>query len=356
MISIRINSREIEASEGETILEVARRAGYHIPTLCHSDGIAHYTSCMVCMVREKSSGKFMPSCSSPVMDKMDIDIESDEVLQLRKKAVELLLSEHRADCEAPCRIVCPAGYNIPLMNRLLSGGDLENAGKLSHNQLNTSEIWCFHCPGYCENACRRKKIDIPVSIKNLQIFASGKNAVSDKDPVKPTKEKKKFMSLAGKLEERELLEWLKETDATLTRHREISSMPDAGEEALSCMHCDCRASEDCRLRELGQEMEIKDPRGKIVNSPAEKKINRETNLIFENAKCIKCGLCVRVCEDRTDEPVLCFINRGFVSIISEPLTENFSDILKIRTAECINICPTGALSWFKDNDVDETVK
>ena len=154
MICIRINSREIEAFEGETILEAARRAGYHIPTLCHSDEVAHYTSCMVCMVKENSSGKFLPSCSSTVMDKMDIDIESDEVLQLRKKAVELLLSEHRADCEAPCRVVCPAGYNIPLMNRLLSGGDLEKAGKLSHNQLNTSEIWCFHCPGYCENACR----------------------------------------------------------------------------------------------------------------------------------------------------------------------------------------------------------
>jgi NADH dehydrogenase/NADH:ubiquinone oxidoreductase subunit G len=128
---------------------------------------------------------------------------------------------------------------------------------------------------------------------------------------------------------------------------------DAAEEAASCMHCDCRASEDCRLRDLGQEMEIRDPRGKIVNSTAAKKINRETNLIFENAKCIKCGLCVRICEDNSEEPALCFINRGFISIISEPLTENFSDILKKRTADCINICPTGALSWFKNDREDE---
>jgi predicted molibdopterin-dependent oxidoreductase YjgC len=354
MISIKINNNQTDAYEGETILETARRAGYYIPTLCHSNGIAHYTSCMVCMVKENRSGNFLPSCSAIVSENMEIDIESDAVLDLRKKAVELLLSEHRADCEAPCRIVCPASYDIPLMNRLLSGGDLENARKLSHKQLNTTDIWCFHCPGYCENACRRKKIDIPVSIKNLQIFVSGASGPVEKDPLKPQKGKKRFMSLAGKIEGSELSEWLKETGRDKSRHREIALISDAGEEAASCMHCDCRAAEDCRLRDLGKEMDIRDPRGKIVNTAATKKINLQTNLIFENAKCIKCGLCVRICEDKEDEPALCFINRGFVSIISEPLTVDFSEILKKRTADCINICPTGALSWFKNNHEDET--
>ena len=59
------------------------------------------------------------------------------------------------------------------------------------------------------------------------------------------------------------------------------------------MHCDCRAADNCRFRDLAEEFSIKDPRGKLVNSPIEKKINHNTGLIFENAKCIKCGLCVR---------------------------------------------------------------
>ena len=70
-------------------------------------------------------------------------------------------------------------------------------------------------------------------------------------------------------------------------------------------------------------------------------------MIFENAKCIKCGLCVRVCDDSSDEPALCFINRGFVSIISEPLTERFENILKTKADICVEVCPTGALSKFK---------
>ena len=55
------------------------------------------------------------------------------------------------------------------------------------------------------------------------------------------------------------------------------------------MHCDCRAADDCRLRDLADEFSIKNPRGKLVNAPIVKKINYKTGLVFENAKCIKCG-------------------------------------------------------------------
>ena len=135
------------------------------------------------------------------------------------------------------------------------------------------------------------------------------------------------------------------------RFREISDLKSASGESQSCMHCDCRAADDCRLRDLAEDFSIKDPRGKLVNSPIVKKINHNTGLIFENAKCIKCGLCVRLCEDSKDEPALCFINRGFVSIISEPLTEEFDNILKTKSKEVIEICPTGALSHIIVTDL-----
>jgi predicted molibdopterin-dependent oxidoreductase YjgC len=356
MISITINNIIFEAAEGETVLEAALQAGHYIPTLCHRNGVEHYTSCMVCMVKENMSGSFIPSCSSLVRENMDIDVTGEDVLNLRKKAVELLLSEHRAECEAPCRVVCPAGYNIPLMNRLLREGDIDNARKLSQKQLNTPDLWCFHCQGYCENACRRKKADIPVSIKNLQVFVSGKGGPAEISPEKPQRVKKQFMSLTGRLDEQELKEWLKESAENAVRHRVIDEMQHAADESSACMHCDCRASQDCRLRDLASEMSLMDPRGKIVNAPAARKINFDTNLIFENAKCIKCGLCVRVCEDKQYEPGLCFINRGFISIISEPLTEEFAGVLKTKAAECVAVCPTGALSWFKTDAVNEIDK
>jgi len=362
MLRIRIDNIEIEAEEGQTILNAAAKAGIRIPTLCHKEGIEHFSSCMVCMVRDTMTDSYIPSCSALVQDGMEVDASGEEVLTFRKKAVELLLSEHRAECEAPCRIVCPAGYNIPLMNRLLQSGNVQDAIDLAMTEVTTPEIHCMECPGYCENACRRKKIDEPVSIRNIMLFVSrsiNKGNISyksgnkdNKDSVEQDKEKisnplrGKFSSRIGRLEDAELREWLKECTGTGKRLRDISDFKSAGIEAENCMHCDCRAAGDCRLRDIAVELGVKDPSGKLVNAPVEKKINHKTGLIFENAKCIKCGLCVRVCEDSNDDPALCFINRGFVSIISEPLTEGFEDILKTKADICIEVCPTGALSKF----------
>jgi predicted molibdopterin-dependent oxidoreductase YjgC len=353
MVNLTVNNIGIIAPEGSTVLEAAKEAGFKIPTLCHNDSLPHYSSCMVCMVLDKRSASFLPSCSALVQEGMDIDISGENVISLRKKAVELLLSEHRAECEAPCKVVCPAGYNIPLMNRLLSARDYEAAFGLSKTQINSSGLKCIDCPGYCENACRRKKIDTPVSIRNMQLFIS--QQIKQNDPYigsYPQKDavskllKGQFISRIGKLETFELKEWLKECKDDIKRVRDIIDQESASCESESCMHCDCRAVDNCRLRDIADEFSIKDPRGKIVNSPIEKKININTGLVFENAKCIKCGLCVRLCEDSKDEPALCYINRGFISIIAEPLTEDFNDILKLKTKEVIDICPTGALSQF----------
>lgn len=363
MIRIKIDNITLDADEGQTILDMAVKAGIYIPTLCHKDGIEHYSSCMVCLVKNNKTNSFIPSCSALVQEGMEIDASGDEVKAIRKKAVELLLSEHRAECEAPCRIVCPAGYNIPLMNRLLMSGDFEKTLELSASEVTTSEIMCRDCKGFCENACRRKKVDQPISIRNIQLFVSQsinkyKQSESVKDQsingsVEHEKIKnsnplrKRFSSKIGKLETEEFKEWLKECTGTGERFRDITDFKAAGHEAENCMHCDCRASSSCLLRKTAEEFSVKDPVGKIINAPIAKKINHKTGLIFENAKCIKCGLCVRVCEDTKDEPALCFLNRGFISIISEPLTEEFVNILKTKTDICVDICPTGALGNIK---------
>ena len=364
MLRIKIDNIDFEVAEGLTIMDVARDAGIHIPSLCFSDRLPHYSSCMVCMVKDKRTGNFLPSCSALVQNGMDLESASENVLTIRKKSVELLLSEHRAECEAQCKVVCPEGYDIPLMNRFISAIDLDGAVSLSLSQTKFSGLKCFDCKGYCENACRRKKVDTPVSIRNMQMFVygqikkspeqnsrdvecnvptSGRNEQGDSRLTRQ-KASKRFSSRIGTIEQSELKEWLKGCKNDLSRFREITNFESASQESESCMHCDCRAAVDCKLRLLADELAVKDPKGKLVNSPIQKKININTGLIFENAKCIKCGLCVRLCEELKEEPALCFINRGFISIISEPLTEDFDNILKTRSKEVVDICPTGALS------------
>lgn len=346
MLKIKLDNKEIEVPDGCTILEAAEMAGHSVPTLCDSKGVPHYSSCMACLVKDKGKNAFIPSCTALVQHGMDIDVSGEDVIAIRRKAIELLLSEHRAECEAPCRVVCPAGYNIPLMNRYLSSKDFDSAFNLVADEIRSGELNCITCKAFCENACRRKKIDTPVTIRKTRIFIAGeiKRLGLVKNTGVPVIERiKRFSSRTGKIENDEQQEWLKESPEELKRYKEISDIQNASFEAVACMHCDCRAADNCRLRNAAEELGVKDPSGKVVNAPIRKKINKTTGLIFENAKCIKCGLCVRVCDDSPDEPALCFIERGFISIISEPLGTSFDDVLIKQSEKAANICPTGAL-------------
>jgi NADH dehydrogenase/NADH:ubiquinone oxidoreductase subunit G len=101
-MKIKINNKEIIVSEGEKIIEVARRNDIEIPAMCYASGYKHQASCMVCVVKDCETGQIIPSCSAVVTEGMNIDTESDEVKVLRREALELLLSDHIATCRPPC--------------------------------------------------------------------------------------------------------------------------------------------------------------------------------------------------------------------------------------------------------------
>ena len=101
-MKIKINDKEIEVSAGEKIIEAARRNSIEIPALCYAAGYNHQSSCMVCVVKNCETGQIIPSCSTVVTEGMNIDSESDEVKDLRRQSLELLLSDHIAVCRTPC--------------------------------------------------------------------------------------------------------------------------------------------------------------------------------------------------------------------------------------------------------------
>jgi len=170
MIKLRINDTEINATEGSTILEAATTAGIWIPTMCDNPQSGHFASCLVCLVKEHSSGAFIPSCAVKVTEGMNIITEDKEIEQSRKIAIELLLSEHVGDCEAPCRIACPAFMDIPQMNRLIATGQIDKALEVVMHDIALPGVLGRICPAPCEGACRRKPIDGAVSICLLKRF------------------------------------------------------------------------------------------------------------------------------------------------------------------------------------------
>jgi len=172
MIKLTIDHIAIEAQEGTTIMEAAASAGIVIPSMCFRPGYANHPSCMVCLVKDTGNNHLVPSCAMPVSEGMNIRTNTEDVLEARKEAIELLLSDHVGDCEAPCRVSCPAFMDIPLMNRLIAAGDFDQAARVVREEIALPLVLGHICPAPCEKACKRKPMDAAVSVCLLKRAAA----------------------------------------------------------------------------------------------------------------------------------------------------------------------------------------
>lgn len=96
-MQLTINEKKVEAQEGQTILEVARANGIEIPTLCHHEALEPRGACRLCIVEitnPKWPGwkKLVTSCVYPVQEDLVVQTETDEITEMRKTVVDLLMA------------------------------------------------------------------------------------------------------------------------------------------------------------------------------------------------------------------------------------------------------------------------
>lgn len=97
-IKITINEVAVEIEEGTSILDAARQTGVIIPTLCYHKDLCVAGNCRVCVVEILGQKRLSAACATPCEEGMDILTNSFKVRNSRKHIIELLLSEHNADC------------------------------------------------------------------------------------------------------------------------------------------------------------------------------------------------------------------------------------------------------------------
>lgn len=103
LINLKINDIPISVEEGTTILEAAKKLNIKIPTLCDHPDLSVAGNCRVCVVEVKGARYLQAACATPVAEGMEIFTNSQTVRQSRKHVIELLLSEHNADCTSCTR-------------------------------------------------------------------------------------------------------------------------------------------------------------------------------------------------------------------------------------------------------------
>ncbi len=166
-----LDGRETTAEEGSNLLEAAALNGVKIPSFCHDPRLQPFGACRQCLVEVEGSRGVVQACGTKIREGMTVRTDTDNIIDLRRLGLELLLSEHCGDCVAPCQLACPAGIDIQGFIAHIANGQTREAVKLIKEKLPLPASVGRVCPRFCETDCRRNLIDGPVSICALKRFA-----------------------------------------------------------------------------------------------------------------------------------------------------------------------------------------
>jgi len=157
MFTIEVDNRVVKAKPEETILDVLKRIGIKVPTLCHLEGLFPSGACRMCVVEVEGMNGLVPSCAFPVQQGMKIKTHSPRAIRARKTIIELLLADHPDDC-----LYCIRNGNCELQKLAEELGVRQRryAGQKSEYHLDTSSpsivrdpskcILCGKCVRVCE--------------------------------------------------------------------------------------------------------------------------------------------------------------------------------------------------------------
>ncbi|MDR2434733.1 MAG: [FeFe] hydrogenase, group A [Treponema sp.] len=160
MINLKINGISVQAAEGDTILETAKKANIKIPTLCYNPDLPAWASCGICIVRMAGSPRMVRACTTPVdgsMEGKEIITHDAEIIATRRTVLELILSNHPNDC-----LQCPRNGSCELQTLAGEFGIREAPYKKVMNGLPVDDSnpaiilnpeKCIRC-GRCVKVCQ----------------------------------------------------------------------------------------------------------------------------------------------------------------------------------------------------------
>jgi bidirectional [NiFe] hydrogenase diaphorase subunit len=136
-IQLQIDGKEVQATEGMTILEAARQAGISIPTLCHHPALEPYGGCRLCMVELELRGwtRLVVSCVYPAESGLVVRTRSEKIDRIRKTILELLLA-HAPDSPSLAEMARDYGAD--------------------RDRFEKEASFCIHC-GLCVRYCAEVK-------------------------------------------------------------------------------------------------------------------------------------------------------------------------------------------------------
>ncbi len=211
---ILIDGRELTFFPGETILQVARRNGIEIPTLCYMKNASPTGACRICLVEVEGARTLVASCATPAAPKMVVRTETPRVVRARRTNLQLLLSSGHHNCLAQDLDIdawtdfqlkvmsaqghedlCPAYGDCKLQELAIKYQIKENPFTPSEVRHKIEDVnpfivrdlsRCVLC-GRCVQACNEVQVNNAISYgyrgSGSKIVAKGDRALKDSDCV-----------------------------------------------------------------------------------------------------------------------------------------------------------------------------
>lgn len=160
---------------------------------------------------------------------------------------------------------------------------------------------------------------------------------------------RRFSTHIGKLQDGEIeafLEGISHDERYEPRQGDVAGfeMDEAIAEGKRCLHCDCRATGNCDLQDVGELLgaNYKRFRGPRPNF---KQLRIHPYVIFEPGKCINCGHCINIAMEAGEELGLTWKNRGYDTTVGVPFDQPLGEALKGVARQVVDSCPVGALEF-----------
>jgi len=93
-----LDGNEIEFTQGETIIQAAKRYGTDIPHFCWHPSLSISGNCRICLVEVEKMPKLVIACSTLAAEGMVVHSASQKTLAARNAVMEFLLINHPLDC------------------------------------------------------------------------------------------------------------------------------------------------------------------------------------------------------------------------------------------------------------------
>lgn len=162
-VRLTIDGKEVRAGEEANLIEAASLAGIHIPNLCYLKGMKGMGACRLCLVDIEGQKAPVTACTTKVKKGMVVRTQTEEILEVRRYVIDLILSIHPLDCMTCTKAgVCQLqkyAYDFGLQESSFSKKGFGFPIDSSNGFIKRDPNYCILC-GRCVQVCKEQETSV----------------------------------------------------------------------------------------------------------------------------------------------------------------------------------------------------